>query len=270
MQGTIAQIVALTIHGNAILQNFEKSQGLDFQTQNSTFKFCEWVRFAELDGRTYATDVEGWFEALRREGGRGVRMGYEPSAASTTPDRMLVGFVGGGGKWLIEVYQPNFRHHWESRWKVGDRERKDKRIWQVVYVRVPSSKVYHQNQTENLAELKVELRKVLAEIAHFARSQDLGFFADAFESGVERLESRTPFEGLPHNDLAPGDFLSLDASQLIGAAEAAWVFGGMGSWNDVYFDEAEKTNYNNLSEKLYQLLNRSIVAAANSCALSAW
>jgi hypothetical protein len=275
MQGTIAQVVALTTHGNAILQDFLNSRELDFQAQNSTFKFCEWIRFTDaisgasnLEERLYATDVHGWFAGLRKEGMRGVRMSYTPSGTSTIPDRTLAGFVGGGGKWLIETYQHDLKYHWEPRWKVGDRERRDKRIWHVVYARVLSSKVSGWSQTENLAELKLELRQALVGITRFARSQELGEFASAFESGIAKLDSRTPFEGLYYDDIAPVDFLSLNACQLLAAADVAWVFGAMGSWNDVYFDKNEKGNYDNLSEKLYQLLNRAIVAAANSQALS--
>lgn len=271
MQGTIAQAVALTTHGNAILQDFRNLREPDFQAQNSTFKFCEWIRFTDaisgasnLEERIYATDVRGWFEGLRKDGTRGVRMSYTPSAASTIPDRASVGFVGGGGKWLIETYQHDVKYYWEPRWKVGDRERRDKRIWHVAYARVLSSRVSGWSQTANLAELKVELRQALVEIAHFARSQELGDFASAFESGIAKLDSRTPFDGLYHNDIAPDDFLSLHACQLLAAADVAWVFGGMGSWNDVYFDKNEKGNYDKLSERLYQLLNRTIVAAANS------
>jgi hypothetical protein len=42
------------------------------------------------------------------------------------------------------------------------------------------------------------------------------------------------------------------------------VFGGMGSWNDQGFDADTQLRYEALSEKLYQLLNRAIVVAANS------
>jgi len=141
MQGTIAQVVALTTHGNAILQGSQKLQGLEFQAQNSTFKFCEWIRFTDaisgvssVEERTCATDVHGWFEGLKKEGVGGVRMTYTPSTASTIPDRALVGFVG-GGRWLIETYRHDLAHYWEPRWKVGNRERRDKRIWHVTYVR---------------------------------------------------------------------------------------------------------------------------------------
>jgi hypothetical protein len=52
--------------------------------------------------------------------------------------------------------------------------------------------------------------------------------------------------------------------QLLGAAETAWVFGGMGSWNDMGFHGETQTHYEEVSEELYKLVNKVIVASANS------
>jgi hypothetical protein len=275
MQGTIAQIVALTTHGNAILQDAQIREILDFQSRNTTFKFCEWARFSDVPPSesnvgesVYAADVFGWFARLRKEEVSGIRMSYGPSNKNSVPDRTLVGFVGGGGKWLIETYQRDRTYSWEPRWRVGDRERKDKRIWRVAYVRISSSDQLGSGQVQDLAQLKTELRHILIEVAQFSRSQNLDNFTTAFESGIVRLDSRSPFEDLYHDDLAPAGFLSLDACQLLGSVEAAWVFGGMGSWNDVYFEEKERARYDDLSEKLYRLLNQALVAAANSRSVS--
>ena len=274
MQGTIAQIVALTTHGNAFLQDAQIRESADFQNRNSTFKFCEWVRFSDAPPREsnlgesfYAADVHGWFARLRKEEVCAIRMSYWPSSKNVAPDRTLVGFVGGGGKSLIETYQRDRTYFWEPQWRVGDRERKDRRIWRVAYLRISSSDQLGRGQAQDLAQLKSELRNILIEIAQFSRSQNLGNFTTAFESALARLDSREPFESLYHNDLAPAGFLSLEACQLLASVEAAWVFGGMGSWNDVYFEEKERARYDDLSERLYRLLNQAVVAAANSRAV---
>ena len=271
MQGAIAQIVALTIHGNAFLQHFQNSQGLDFQARNSTFKFCEWVRFTDLvsgasnfEERAYTADVHEWFEGLKKDGVCGVKMNYGASAASRVPDRMLVGFVGGGGKWSIETRRSSSSDFWKSRWQLGNRDRKDKRIWRVSYVRFLSRRPSTQAQPEDLEQLRSELEQCLERITQFSRSQNLEWFTRAFESGIVKLESPDPLADIYHADIAPPGFLSLVASQLLGSAQAAWVFGGMGSWNDQGFEGQTQARYEQLSEELYQLLNRVIVAAANS------
>jgi hypothetical protein len=271
MLGTIAQIVALTTHGNSILQGAPNSRSLEFQTLNSTFTFCKSVQFSDPASgllikkeSVYAADPHNWFERLKQEGVYALRMSYGPSEGNKIADRMLVAFVGGGGKWLIETCGPEHSDFWESRWVVRVKDSVDKKIWRVTYIRIATSKSSYRDDSENLERLKDEMRENLREIAQFSRSQNLDWFTKAFESGLSRLDSRTPFEGLNHKDIAPVDFLTLSAEQLLGSAEAAWVFGGMGSWNDHSFEGQTQERYERLSENLYRVLNRVIVAAANS------
>jgi hypothetical protein len=273
MQGTIAQLVALTIHGNAILQKRQTAERSNLQATNTTFQFCEWVKFTDaLPAKSlpellpYALDVQTWFERLSSEGAYAIRMSYGPSQTNSTnaPDRSLVAFVGGGGEWRIQTYRPESTDVWRSNWQVGDRTRTDKKIWRVSYVRVFTSPETQWPQGEDLELLKSELKTLLVDIAQFSREQHFDSFTACFESALACLDSETPLQGVYHKDLAPSGFLSLTANQLLCSAQAAWVFGGMGSWNDVYFEDTHKARYNDLSEKLYRLLNRAIVAVANS------
>jgi hypothetical protein len=174
MQGTIAQIVALTTHGNSILQGAPNARRLEFQTLNSTFKFCESVQFSDRTGgllkrkeSVYATDTHNWLDRLRKEGVYALRMSYGPSKWNKIADRMLVGFVGGGGKWLIETVGPERSDFWESRWLVGNRDSADKKIWRVTYVRIATSKPSHRDDSENLERLKQEMRENLREMRSF-------------------------------------------------------------------------------------------------------
>jgi hypothetical protein len=273
MQGTIAQIVALTLHGNSLLQQtVPDEQSLSFYTRISAFAFCESVTFVDLISpaqpqkeQPYASDPREWFEHLLQARVHGIALSHAPSSgASKAPDRMLAAFVGGGGRWLMATTGPDRTDYWSSRWLVGNRERKDRKIWRVTYARVLSTKPKDPPSPEDLQQLKTEVRQALEEIRDFSRPHNLPGFTNAFASGLARLESPAPLEGLYHQDLAPEGFLSLPANQLLGAAEAAWVFGGMGSWNDLGFQGSEQSRYEVVSENLYQLLNRAIVAAANS------
>jgi predicted butyrate kinase (DUF1464 family) len=55
------------------------------------------------------------------------------------------------------------------------------------------------------------------------------------------------------------------ARQLVFSAGSAWVFGGMGSWNDVVFDKDEDNEtYERLSEQLYTRINEAIIAGTTS------
>ena len=271
MQGSIAQVVALASYGNAFLRgpaDFDRN----FYLPNSTFKFCEKIDFVGIrrDGvqwkeTPFAPDPIAWFGAIRDEGVVGLRMIYGPSGEKKTSDRRMVGFVGGGGRWLIEAVGSGSSDWWEGRWRVGDRNREDKRIWRVTYGRIATGQFLRSEPVESLSHLHDELESCLRAIAEFAHSQSLDEFAKAFESGLGRLSSEKPYDGLHHPDVAPLQLLPLSAHQLLGAAQAAWVFGGMGSWNDMSFKGDVQSRYDELSERLYQLLNRAIVAATNSC-----
>jgi hypothetical protein len=272
MQGSIAQIIALTTYGNAVLQGELEPSSIDLYAQNSSFKFCESVRFLDhprgflsTKQTVLALDVQRWFDVLRKTGARALRMSYGPSGGKEIADRMLVGFVGGGGKWLVESYAAEKSAYWESRWQLGDRDRVDKRIWRVDYERIASDKPPTNPGVVDMEELKKTMRLSLEEMANFSRSQNLDWFTKAFDGGIARLDAAAPLEGLYHADIAPPGFLPLSANQLLGSVQAAWVFGGMGSWDDHSPDEPEaNARYHELSERFYQLLNRVIVAAANS------
>lgn len=274
MQGSIAQVVALTIYGNAFLKG-QNSGWPEFYPANSTFNFCESVVFVDLrqngdkwEPEPYAGDPIAWLKALRKEGGCSLRMTYGSSGGTRTADRMLVGFVGGGGRWLIEVVGSGASDFWKSRWQVGDQKRADKRIWRVSYGRIAKGQHSVRGETQDLRNLREEFERNLRDIGEFAWSQKLDNFAKAFESARSRLHSEPPYHDQYHSDLAPVGVLPIVASQLLAASQDAWVFGGMGSWNDVGFDSTAQPRYEDLSEKLYQLLNRVIVAAANSSASS--
>lgn len=247
-----------------------------FYPVNSTFGFCDDVSFVDLnrnlndrDEGVYASDPIAWFNRLMDEGVYRLQMSYSPSgdknaAMANIPDRMLVGLVGGGGRWLIETMKPEWSDYWEARWDIGDRERSDRRIWRVTYGRVARNVKSSQDRKTDIEQLKSRLGESLAEVAKFARSHKLEGFAKAFESGLSRLSSSAPYLGVYHADIAPSKFLPQWADQLLGAAQTAWVFGGMGSWNDLRFEGEDQTKYDRLSEELYQLFNRAIVVAANS------
>ena len=280
MQGPIAQIVALVTYGNAFLSGTPQLEPSAFYPANSTFIFCEHVTFVDLKPKTggfqesaYAVDPLTWFTQLERDGVCGLRIVYRSTAGhqlgdKKVSDRMLVGFVGGGGRWLIEAMKPNGSDFWEGRWEVGNRERKDRKIWRVTYGRIAKNQPTADLPAMDMLALKSQLIGNLEAIGAFARRQKMDGFAQAFDAGRAQLSSNDPFDGVHHSDLVPEKALPLAAVQLLGAAQAAWVFGGMGSWNDAGFDGEDQVLYERLSEDLYQLLNAAIVAAANAGAPS--
>jgi hypothetical protein len=271
VQGPIAQAIGLTLFGNAFLQNHPPS---DFWPNASVFAFCKSVTFVTLSGPAnapieapMAPDPAAWFAALRDGGVTALRLHHNPSDSEKYSDRMTVGFVGGGGRWLIEALRGTSCDHWEARWRVKDRNDPERRIWEVAYGRLAVNRPANVTKTIDPSVLREDLATALAEITTFAQKHALASFIDAFEDGRSRLQAESPFEGLHHADFDRCRSLPLVGKQLLGAAEAAWVFGGMGSWNDMSFEGEDEATYNTLSDRLFSLLMAAIVAGANaSCA----
>jgi hypothetical protein len=84
-----------------------------------------------------------------------------------------------------------------------------------------------------------------------------------FERASARLDAdeREPAK-LP--DVLPHDYPA-DARRLADASTAAWVFGGMGSWNDLGFSSPEEEQqYEDLTRDLYGAVINGLVAAVNA------
>jgi len=268
VQGPIAQTLSLAIHGNAFLRGYADAP---FFPGNSTCQFCKDISFIVLQPGVrkpsevpFADTPDEWFAKQARQGARGHRVSWQSGGDPKMPDRMLVGFVGGGGHWRIDTLLADSSESWEGYWRVGDQKDPERRIWKVTYARIAWQQAAPGPQNLSLAAHVEGLEKLLAEISAFARRQSLTGFAECFERGLRCLRSANPRTEVFHKDLAPQGFLSLEAERLLATAQAAWVFGGMGSWNDLSFSGVEQQEYERLSESLYHALNAAAIDAANS------
>ena len=268
MQGTIAQAAALAIFGNDILRGYSRE---NFWPASTVFKFCKAVRFVALSGEAtrpteslFAEDPMQWILRLRDEGTTRLRLHAVASNDPGISDRMSVGFVGGGGRWLIETQQARASDLWQSRWQVENKDDPDKKIWDVAYYRIDQGRPHIPLQTKSLTALRQDLMTVLSGIEAFAARQKLEYFAGAFRKATGLLSSDHPLAETYHSDLAPTAAIPLEAKQLLGAVQAAWVFGGMGSWNDLGFDGDDQQEYDALSGKLFLLINQTLCSAINT------
>ncbi len=141
MQTSIAQAAALTIHGNYLLQGHDP---VPFWPGASVFTFCKHVQFFVTAGRlrhretAAASDPEEWLRALRAESFVGLRLQCHPANDLFIGDRMSIGLVGGGPRWLVEAVRVPGADLWEPRWELGDREDPDQKGWEFGQKREPS------------------------------------------------------------------------------------------------------------------------------------
>jgi hypothetical protein len=208
-----------------------------------------------------ADTPDDWFALLKNKGAKRVWLEYGPSG-DRLDDRMSAGFVGGGGVWSLNVQLPAGARQWLARWDVWNQDAPENRIWRVTYGEIGDGTVTAP-PTGIVADASEQLAHALSEIAPFARRIDCQGFASAFESALALLSPGGDVE-VYHRDLSPEGALEDSAVRVLGACQKAWVFGGMGSWNDMMFDDADQEEYERLSEQLFRTLHAAIVAAANA------
>jgi hypothetical protein len=262
MQGTIAQTLALAIHGNAFLR------GLDYRPfwpDATFFRYCAGVRFVTAEGgepggaeRLAAADPDAWLRALGA-GCAGLRVRVQRRLRGLG-DRMTVGFANGGSRWLIEELGRPGRPAWSDEWSVSHPSAEDGRVWSVTYRRVPADAA---SDPPDLDRAEQDLRAAFDGIARFA--ERIGSdYAGTFRRALACLDSGDACRSPYHPDLAPAGLLSPQAASLLGACETGWVFGGMGSWNDGAYGQDDAAEGDPLSEALLAALQSALASVANS------
>ncbi len=265
MNGEIAQLIGLVTFGNAFLSG--QWSGF-FDPSSTLFKFNEHVRFVDLQKATsglleqpYADTPSDWYRALQSDKCAGMRLSQQSTINPHMPDRHAVAFVG-GGQWQIECVLPRGSDFWAARWEIGDRDHPQQRIWRVTYGRLAQGQQTPLIARESCEEQARSLAAVLHEAKAFAMAhEDVAHFAEIFDRGLDVLKASAAPD---LHDLAPKDVLPVGAAKLLSAAQGSWVFGGMGSWNDVGFVGSRQDDYDRISEALFQNINVSLAAAANA------
>ena len=269
MNHPIAQFVALTCYANAFLRSRSVPQ---FFPTNSTVKFCDYVKFLRVSkplvGRGREEEVadspDAWFTYLQGADVSALHLVRAPQSRPKFPDRMTAGLVDGGGTWAMEAVQPSGTCAvWLSRWEVWNQNAPERRIWRVSYRRVSE----RRSSTAHVTELRSaagRLRSTLADIRAFSEKQKWAGFTTCFARAIETLDSGGKTRYGYHRDLAPAGCLPSLAESVLDACQSAWVFGGMGSWNDVMVGSVDRSEYDRTSEQLFLALTEAMHTAANA------
>ena len=271
MNGITSQLLSLITHGNQFITTGQIP--LDYYPDNIAFKFCNTVNFIHLAGQADAGTQEtvvaanppGWFALLKQEGCRMLKAYFHPSAGNETgtPDHKLAGFVGGGGTWLIEDVYASCSNFWAARWEVTQPDEPNRNIWAVSYGRT----ITHTetiNFCPDTQQARQRLQEVLIEITAFARQHELANWADIFQNALDILKTSAPANSWHTRQIDETGYSQTNL-QLMYAAMAAHVFGGMGSWNDLGFEKSQDMQqYDDLSYRLYDCINRALISSINS------
>jgi hypothetical protein len=118
-------------------------------------------------------------------------------------------------------------------------------------------------ESKSLNESYGDFLRVLRDIGEFAKRSDRYEFVPVFESALDVLEAggeMTRYAGqlLDEAIFTPG------ARQLFEGVGRCWVFGGMGSWNDIIIrDPVLKREHEAVTGRFYDALMQAVLSIAN-------
>ena len=109
---------------------------------------------------------------------------------------------------------------------------------------------------------KLYLKEILTDLVNFTKRNELNNWTNVFNHSLDLLVNNNPLD-LLSEDFLPKSSYKIEALQILAACDNSWVFGGMGSWNDV----VNVDNYDlylRLTANLYNTLCKAFMYAINS------
>lgn len=263
MNGELAQAAVLVAYARAALAG----QAYALDLSNSTFKFVHALVFETEVHRWFgasgyapvATTPAQWYESLARRKLRSISLVIQRGGGPLS-DHVASAFAG-GGSWVIGVAHEGGEELWRANWRADNGAAADRKIWSVAYRAVRSTAIPPQSNSVVAASAK--LGEVLKKADLFAGETKLESWRKWFQAAQSTLAT-TARTSEDHSDLLPPTVYTAAARRLLSACDRAWVFGGMGSWNDLGFDEdALQRRYDALTDELFAAVLDGVVAAVN-------
>jgi hypothetical protein len=264
VNGQLANVIALALHGSAWLAD-PTADVPDLERSNSTFQYVRRTRFelppSRWRRRSASVGSREWLSSLRANGTTRLWLVIPEATPGPVEPHHAAGFSN-GGRWglLATGGRPT---SWFPDWDVHDLHAADNRIWDVRFVGSRADDGAPPDRPPSAASL-TDLVSALVAIREFARDHGLDFWAERFDVAIGHAGADSP--EIPfHPDLAPPSTLSAEARRLLAAGSQAWVFGGMGSWNDLGLDDPSAADpYQQVSRELYARMLTAFVSATNA------
>jgi hypothetical protein len=255
MDGTLAKCITLATHATVWLRG-ESNTVPRLDLAHPAFRFTASVDF---DG---ADSIGMWLTALRSNAVDRVWLAIpslqDEGQYKGLPAHLAASFAGGLEAGLLSIGQDG-RRLWLAHPTVGDRDAPEQRIWLVSF----RSQLYSaMPQLPDPGGAATSLDEALLRATDFAGARGLDGWAAVFRR-ARRTAGGSNGEPTMSARLLPAGWNG-EARQLIDTVAAAWVFGGMGSWNDVGFaDPPTQSAYQRVTQELYAAVMRAAVAAVN-------
>ncbi|OKP86116.1 hypothetical protein A3842_06865 [Paenibacillus sp. P3E] len=258
MNGELHQMLLITALGNGNLIS-----GAD--ASNTELEHTEYieVRFIEEGGGKVWSWPE-WLAELKNNGCRRLMLNGMPSATSWSTGILQSNGMPNG----VTSLGTTGESLWKADWHMDQYGSRTK--WKVTYT---EQKLYDGQKGDReflpLSVLSEKLDVALRQIGDLAYTIEESFWSDHFFEPAKSVLNGTGIAAQLSFHLP--DIYKDQARTLLNAVYKAWVFGGMGSWNDsppysAYQHDREQ-EFNTISARLYETLVQCARGAVNSVVL---
>ena len=256
----ILQYGLITAYGNAYIKerniSFDKNHPMSNSIQNIKFvrKSSELEPLSKSD--LIAKNPNEWFKFLKENKFSRLYLTYQLSTITKLKEHISEAFTGGGSQWIILAEKEEFYDLWNilNRTEEGDNI--------TYYLLALENSDLGVLKFPSLETSKLYLKEILTDLIKFTVKSELPKWSDTFQKAIDYLSNEN-LEELIDDNILPSDCYSLETRQVLSACDKAWVFGGIGSWNDVV-KVYDYNLYNRLTANLYDSVCKAFVSAINS------
>lgn len=215
------------------------------------FLFLPDISQCGIKDRT-AKNAEEWYKYCVKKGLRDIKL----IVPTEVENRNALGFANVYCGFILCYFKNSEITAFIPKWEFDQKLK----MWNILYTEqlelIPYVKPYSDDNSD-------ELREVLIEIEDLAERIDCGGFAKRFELARNILDGEAPFG----TDKLPAPRIPQKFMPLFYAADAADVFGAMGSWNDsppyLAHEKGLDAEYEELSARLLKNIRLAVLYAIN-------
>ena len=256
MNPELAMIVALVIHGNIYIRGDQALVAPNLVQSIPVFKKYD-VQFARkkkilffFNQEQVISGTDSWLKDIREKNAKRIWF-LNVDVRKDLPDRIASSFQG-GGSWAVQVDYESSSEVWVPNWSTN----------KVVFKCLVYDKVLPVENPKT-AEAEGDLMKALEAARGFSAEIKFAEWTRTFTEILRRSKDL---------DFGPDGYLKIipdgkdhaKERRLLSIALESWVFGGMGSWNDLpsYGDALDK-EYEKISNEFYAAEIEAFKTGAN-------
>lgn len=252
MNGELYQLCQLTTAAKSALFGGSEFEYEPIPYENKIeFLFRDSIKECGANSQT-AESPDRWYEHLTKKGLRDIKL-ITPTEVG---NRSLLGFANAYCGFMLCYFKNSEITAFIPKWEF-DQELK---MWNILYTEqlelIPYVKPHCEDNTD-------DLREILIEIEDLAERIDCGGFAKRFELARNILDGNAPLG----SDKLRAPKIPQKLLPLFYAADAADVFGAMGSWNDsppyMAHEKGLDKEYDELSARLLKNIRLAVLYAVN-------